>query len=87
MAAEQLHYPNPSHSQSDPQPQAKHSHSSDYAKLHSYDVASSQTATQDHFHCVADAHLPISGDVATKMPKDSNPYVSPAPAPTSSAKS
>ena len=85
----------PAPSESHPQP--KDSHSSDYApypKLDPDDVAPPPpplNLAQQHINSppATEERAPISGDAATTMPKESNPYVSPAPAsaPGSSAKS
>lgn len=71
MSVDQLQYPNPSHSQFNPQSQPKDSHSSNHApfrELHSNHVASISSQQYN------------SGVASTTMPKESNPYVSPAPA-------
>lgn len=70
--------PEESHSQSQSQPQP---HTADYApypKLDPTDVAPPLNT---------ESRAPISEDAATTMPKDSNPYVTPAPVPASSTKS
>lgn len=70
--------PEESQSQSQSQPQR---HSGDYApypKLDPTDVAPPLNT---------ESRAPISEDAATTMPKDSNPYVTPAPVPASSTKS
>ncbi|KAH1110587.1 hypothetical protein AAZX31_04G090800 [Glycine max] len=69
--------PEESHSQSQSQPQP---HTADYApypKLDPTDVAPPLNT---------ESRAPISEDAATTMPKDSNPYVTPAPVPASSTK-
>lgn len=73
--------PEESQSQSQSQPQR---HSGDYApypKLDPTDVAPPQQPLN------TESRAPISEDAATTMPKDSNPYVTPAPVPASSTKS
>nr|ACU23491.1 unknown [Glycine max] len=72
--------PEESQSQSQSQPQR---HSGDYApypKLDPTDVAPPQQPLN------TESRAPISEDAATTMPKDSNPYVTPAPATASSTK-
>lgn len=59
----------PMGSQSQPQPQPQ---------------SQSQSQSQPHQHpqtVHSEARAPISGDAATTMPPESNPYISPAPAP------
>ncbi|KAL2637933.1 hypothetical protein AAZV13_06G086800 [Glycine max] len=72
--------PEESQSQSQSQPQR---HSGDYApypKLDPTDVAPPQQPLN------TESRAPISEDAATTMPKDSNPYVTPAPVTASSTK-
>ncbi|KAI9107134.1 hypothetical protein K1719_022662 [Acacia pycnantha] len=82
--------PNTKPSKSHLQSQLRHYHSSDhapYARFHPNDVASSPYAHQEPIRSATDSCFPVSGGPATKMPKDSHPYVSSSPGPTSSAKS
>ncbi|KAI4337630.1 hypothetical protein L6164_016019 [Bauhinia variegata] len=92
----------PKPSDSNTQPKDSDSHSPDYApypKIDPNDVTPppqenwtsasiSQTPTQHSVNTPAnaEARAPISGDAATTMPPESNPYVTPAPAPASSVK-
>lgn len=97
MSSDQTH--SAKHSEADPS-QPKDSHPTDYApypKLDPNDVAPPQEnwTSVSMFQQPVNAptapevRAPISGDAATTMPSESNPYVSPAPAtaPPSSAKS
>jgi len=71
-------------SQSAPQP-----HTADYApypKLDPDDVVPPPLQQQE-VPLNTESRAPISGDAATTMPKDSNPYVTPAPVAASSTKS
>ncbi|KAJ7965778.1 GLABRA2 expression modulator-like [Quillaja saponaria] len=92
MSTDQTHPTKPSESD----PKFKDAHSSDYApypKLDPKDVTppeenwtsvsmSQPPSEQDTNNPAAtEARAPISGDAATTMPHESNPYVSPSPAP------
>ncbi|KAK7410458.1 hypothetical protein VNO78_01254 [Psophocarpus tetragonolobus] len=78
----------PEESESEAQAQAQaqaQAHSVDYApypKLEPDDVAPPQPQPLN-----TESRAPISGDAATTMPQDPNPYVTPAPVPDSSTKS
>ncbi|KAK7282869.1 hypothetical protein RIF29_11962 [Crotalaria pallida] len=73
-----------------PQPQLHDSHSPDYApypKLDPNDVVPPQPHHVPSTGQPADPRPPISGDAATTLPTESNPYVTPAPVtPPASAK-
>ncbi|KAK4274148.1 hypothetical protein QN277_017423 [Acacia crassicarpa] len=94
MSADQIHSNKPSSESNLSQP--KDSHTSDYApypKLDPKDVAPPQenwtsvSVSQQPINATStpEVRAPISEDAATTLPKESNPYVTPAPAPAPSS--
>ncbi|TKY74452.1 GEM protein 1 [Spatholobus suberectus] len=85
--ADETHTQTTNTKQEESQAQAQ-AHSPDYApypKLDPNDVAP-PPQQQQPVNANLESRAPISGDAATTMPKDSNPYVTPAPVPASSSK-
>lgn len=72
------------------EPDTKHHtpHPSDYSPYPKLDPADVAPPSENWSNLTASApRAPISGDATTAMPPESNPYVTPAPAPQSSVKS